>query len=532
VVLAPPQSGGQEDARAPSPDGGHSTEPSGPGATAAAAAGGDPLRSGARALVGSGAVTIAAVGALFALAPAGRALAVGCALLALPPLVSLGAALQAAAGGRAVGRPPPSLRRLMVLSLLLVGVAAVLLSAARAIDVAESGRRGAARASASEAAAVGAGALGGASDEARGRLLAAVAPIGGQALLVDALAAPAACAAAPEDAGCVVQRLDARQALVVIAPPPGRAGLLLPVAAKAAAFLAVVLLLGAALGRGLGRAFAEAIADLRGADGAPPRHLPRGLATAIAARVRALAPVHSGRIPLRDDLLPTVASELRAPLDEIDRQAREVEDSAVLNPAQAEGVTLIRDGTRELYALVDAVVDLSAPLGQPLTLNLGPTDLRALAADVARLLRPQLSQRHLSLVIEAEAGLPTIEADPHRVRQILSNLVGNAVKFSREGRITVALNRRDDAVEIAVTDQGSGIAPEALPRLFRPFEQAGDTVVRARGTGLGLAICRRIVDAHGGAITAESGLGVGSTFRVRLPLGRGARPPAGDGEPR
>jgi signal transduction histidine kinase len=101
---------------------------------------------------------------------------------------------------------------------------------------------------------------------------------------------------------------------------------------------------------------------------------------------------------------------------------------------------------------------------------------------------------------------------------VITNIVSNAVKFTDRGSITISLERHGPAVEIGVRDTGPGISPEALPRLFTEFVQLGALKERARGTGLGLAICKRLVEAHGGRVTAETELGAGSLFRVSLPV--------------
>jgi CheY-like chemotaxis protein/anti-sigma regulatory factor (Ser/Thr protein kinase) len=125
------------------------------------------------------------------------------------------------------------------------------------------------------------------------------------------------------------------------------------------------------------------------------------------------------------------------------------------------------------------------------------------------------------VVVEAAADLPPVRADADRVQQVLSNLIGNARKYSPNGgSIVLSARAVDDAVEIAVTDRGLGIPPEALPRLFEKFFRVDNTDRRQiRGTGLGLAIVKQIVEVHGGRVRAESaGLGHGARICFTLPV--------------
>jgi len=109
-------------------------------------------------------------------------------------------------------------------------------------------------------------------------------------------------------------------------------------------------------------------------------------------------------------------------------------------------------------------------------------------------------------------------ADARRVRQVLQNLVGNAIKFTQRGEVAITLQRDGSRALLRVRDTGPGISPAERAMIFEEYKQAGEESVRRRGTGLGLAIARRLVLMHGGLITVESALGKGSTFTVTLPL--------------
>ena len=127
--------------------------------------------------------------------------------------------------------------------------------------------------------------------------------------------------------------------------------------------------------------------------------------------------------------------------------------------------------------------------------------------------------KNLALEANVAAGLPRGVADSRRLAQVLLNLVGNAIKFTDEGKVEIRAVRADDNFEISVVDTGPGIAPADQAKIFEEFQQVDNTSTRKKGgTGLGLSISRKIVELHGGRITVESEVGKGSTFKVTLPI--------------
>ena len=139
---------------------------------------------------------------------------------------------------------------------------------------------------------------------------------------------------------------------------------------------------------------------------------------------------------------------------------------------------------------------------------------------------PQKADLHL--VFDVPANLPPLCTDPLKLTMVLKNLVGNAIKFTDRGQVTVGARADDGRVEITVADTGIGIAPEAVPFIFDAFRQADNSTTRRHGgVGLGLYITRRLLDVLGGTISVDSEVGCGSTFRIALPL-NGAND--GDGE--
>ena len=148
-----------------------------------------------------------------------------------------------------------------------------------------------------------------------------------------------------------------------------------------------------------------------------------------------------------------------------------------------------------------------------------PVSTRALLDGALRTLRPLVQQAGLTLDADLPSTLPVVNADPERIGQVLSNLVGNAIKFTPSGgRITVSAVERDGAVEIAVSDTGTGISGDHLPHIFDRYWQSGESNIRTRGAGLGLPIARGIVEAHGGRMWVRSESGKGSTFVFTVPV--------------
>jgi signal transduction histidine kinase len=222
----------------------------------------------------------------------------------------------------------------------------------------------------------------------------------------------------------------------------------------------------------------------------------------------------------RDQFLTLVSEELRAPLDRILGSSRLLlEGEEPLSLAQREDMRLIVSSSTHLIELIEEVLDLSAIATGRINLRRADVDVSQIVADVARAQRPLLGARKIELRLDLPEAPVRAFADERRLRQVVTNLVSNAVKFTREGAITLSVKRDDRGCTIAIADTGPGIPPEQLPRLFAEFVQLGTLRERARGTGLGLAICKRLIDAHGGTIRADSVVERGSTFTVHLPDG-------------
>ncbi|GJE00274.1 Sensor histidine kinase RcsC [Methylobacterium isbiliense] len=225
--------------------------------------------------------------------------------------------------------------------------------------------------------------------------------------------------------------------------------------------------------------------------------------------------------------LATVSHEFRTPLNGILGMADLALETA-LSPEQETYLRAVKTSGEALLTLIDGILDFSKIEAGRLDLAAEPFDPAALVESVVELLAPRAQDKGLEIAADLGAGLPLqVIGDGDRVRQILVNLAGNAVKFTEAGGVGVTVEWGEEGLVLAVHDTGPGIPAERLPALFEEFEQGdGSASRRHEGTGLGLAITRRLVDRMGGRIAATSRLGAGSCFRVVLPLPAtgGARP--------
>jgi signal transduction histidine kinase len=221
----------------------------------------------------------------------------------------------------------------------------------------------------------------------------------------------------------------------------------------------------------------------------------------------------------KSDFLATMSHELRTPLNAIIGFSEVLHEQMFgeLNERQLAYVKDVLEAGRHLLSLINDVLDLAKIEAGKMNLELKEVDLPDLLRSAVSMQSERASRRGLALNLATEPEQITISADERRVRQIVFNLVSNAVKFTpADGRIDVSARLDDGQVEIAVADTGPGIAAEDLETIFEEFEQAGDGK-QEEGTGLGLPLSRRLVELHGGRLWAESTPGHGSTFRFTLP---------------
>ncbi len=221
---------------------------------------------------------------------------------------------------------------------------------------------------------------------------------------------------------------------------------------------------------------------------------------------------------LKEEFLATVSHELRTPLSAILGWATMLRSKS--DPASFEkGIAVIERNARSQLRLIEDILDVSRINRGQLRLESLPIDVVALADDVILSFGPATEAKHLDLRLDADDRCRVV-GDPERIRQVIWNLVSNAVKFTPpHGRIDVTITKDGDRVRIRLRDTGQGISPEFLPHAFERFTQADSSATRkAGGLGLGLAIVRHIAELHGGTVDVESdGIGKGATFMVTLP---------------
>lgn len=271
----------------------------------------------------------------------------------------------------------------------------------------------------------------------------------------------------------------------------------------------------------------RAIAQL-GADARPMKWF--GSCTDIEETLRARDQAEAAA-RARTTFLSTMSHEIRTPMNAVLGFAGLLADTP-LNPQQREFLQAIRSSGDHLIVLINDILDYSKIESGGLKLQTAPFDVRRLVETALELVSHQAQAHNLELVTTVDADVPgTCDADASRIRQVLVNLLGNAVKFTPSGEVVARVSARAlgsglHEFQFEVRDTGIGISEEAQSRLFVEFEQAeASTSRRFGGTGLGLAISRRIVEAHGGRIEVESAPGRGSVFRVCLPARGGASPP-------
>lgn len=239
-----------------------------------------------------------------------------------------------------------------------------------------------------------------------------------------------------------------------------------------------------------------------------PREV-RALSRSFNAMVERLSSTEAQR----KALLADITHELRTPLTVIQGNLEGLVDGVY--PADPEHLVPILEEIRQLSRLIDDLRTLSEAEAGGLDLRPEPTDIGVLADEALAVFRPAAAEAGVHLWMDIPADFPLIDVDPGRLRQVLVNLLANALRFSpRGGEIMLAAScHRDGAFEISVSDQGPGVPPDILPHIFDRFTRSPDSP----GSGLGLAIARRLVEAHGGRLEAGSPPGGGTTLTLHLP---------------
>jgi two-component system, OmpR family, sensor histidine kinase BaeS len=215
----------------------------------------------------------------------------------------------------------------------------------------------------------------------------------------------------------------------------------------------------------------------------------------------------------RRRLLADLGHELRTPIAVIEGHLEAVLDGVY--PADPAHLDPILDETRVLARLIDDLRTVSLAESGSLALHREPVDLGHVIGDVVAASGPRADAAGAHVAVEVDASIPEMDLDPVRVHQVLGNLLDNAIRYTpRDGTVRIMARRRDREAEVAVTDDGPGLAPELRETLFDRFVKSPDSP----GSGLGLAIARAMVEAHGGSIRADAGERGGTTIVVTLPI--------------
>lgn len=232
---------------------------------------------------------------------------------------------------------------------------------------------------------------------------------------------------------------------------------------------------------------------------------------------------------MKNDFVSSVSHELRSPLTAIEGyvdfflQGLNMADQGVSIPKekQIKALNIMKSNSKRLSRFINDILDLAKIEAAQMEIVKESTQLKEIAEEMVTLFTPLAQEKKITLSYTAEDGMGPLPVDGDKIKQILSNLISNALKFTKEnGKITVGLKDQKDAQLMSVRDTGMGIPKDSIKTIFDKFRQVKgvrEEIKGAKGTGLGLAIVKGIVEAHGGKIWVESEIGKGSTFFMKLP---------------
>lgn len=239
----------------------------------------------------------------------------------------------------------------------------------------------------------------------------------------------------------------------------------------------------------------------------------------VTLAAQAAIAIENTRLFTQSDVIAEMVHELRNPLTALTAAAH-----LLLRPELPEAQRqrlgkAVHEEVQRLNGMASDFLDLARLESGRGRLTREPVDLPGLVAETLEVMRLQAEQEQIEVLSEIDRHLPPISGDRNRLKQLLINLLTNAIKYNHSGgTITIRLGRDQGEILLSVSDSGRGISPESLPHIFERFYRVPEQEGRVSGTGLGLAIARRIAESHGGRIEVESEIGRGTTFTVHLPV--------------
>jgi len=223
---------------------------------------------------------------------------------------------------------------------------------------------------------------------------------------------------------------------------------------------------------------------------------------------------------VKSQFLANMSHELRTPLNAIINFTGFVADGILgpVNDDQLDSLNKVMTSSNHLLSLINDILDLTKIEVGMMDLFIQDVDLNEALTSLLATAKGLVKDKPVEIITDIEENLPVISGDRRRVRQIMLNMVSNAVKFTPEGSITITARHRDDEIHLSVSDTGIGMSPEQQHLVFETFRQAKHELQETPGTGLGMPITKAFVEAHGGRIWFESEPEVGTTFYVVLPV--------------
>ena len=221
----------------------------------------------------------------------------------------------------------------------------------------------------------------------------------------------------------------------------------------------------------------------------------------------------------KDDFVAIVSHDLRTPMNTIVGWARMLEQRTLSPEAGDRAIAAIVRSGMSMHQLIEDLLDTNQLVSGRMRLTIDIVDFERVIRQAIDTVRLSADNKGVALIAAIDSGPSPVRGDADRLRQVVWNLLGNAIKFTPEGgRITVTLTARGERLRLEVTDTGDGIAPEFLPHVFERYRQAAGVPAAQRGVGLGLAIVHHLVELHGGTVSAYSdGVGRGARFVVEIP---------------